>query len=195
MKVNLRRIKGNWDDGYVLDKHKIRSIFIGHYPNGRPQFDTLRTDIGEAVYQLKYNGDWTKCAPLAKAVHDHIVPLFPKIGLVVPMPPSQPRSRQPVDGVAEELAKLMGLTVFGDLIAKSPSTTGKKLKDLTSKPEKVAELAGRLSINDTIGGDGKWNALLIDDLFDSGASMEAATAALKSYNKISGVYVAALTWK
>jgi predicted amidophosphoribosyltransferase len=100
-----------------------------------------------------------------------------------------------VTDVALELAKLMKLNIFENIIIKAPSTTGQSLKNLGSKEQKAAELAGRFSINDGIGGEGSWNALLLDDLFDSGASMEAATNALRLYPKIKGVYVAALTWK
>jgi hypothetical protein len=39
------------------------------------------------------------------------------------------------------------------------------------------------------------HALLLDDLFDTGASMEAASAKLKTYSKINNVYAVALTWK
>ena len=69
------------------------------------------------------------------------------------------------------------------------------LKNLGSKDEKVAALAGRFTIKDTITNEGCWNALVVDDLFDSGASMEAVCAALRTYKKINEIYVATLTWK
>ncbi|MDW9957979.1 ComF family protein [Sinorhizobium meliloti] len=195
MKVNIKRLSGNWDDGYALDKHMAASRFMGYNEYGRPQFDNHRTEAGEAVYQLKYRGGWNNSAILADAVFKHVVPLLPPIGLIVPMPASQLRARQPVNEVANDLAKLMRICAFTDIIAKTPSTSGKKLKDLGTKAEKEAELAGRFSIKDAITGIGRWNALLLDDLFDTGASMQAATSVLRSYPKIAGVYVAALTWK
>ncbi|MGO6677318.1 ComF family protein [Rhizobium leguminosarum] len=195
MKVAVKNLSGPWSGGYALDKHKISSTFTGYNEYGHATFATLRTDAGEAVFRLKYRSDWTQAGLLAAAVYEHIVPKFPQIGLVIPMPASQTRARQPVDAVGEELAKLMNVNSVAGIIVKAPSTTGNKLKDLGTKQEKDAELAGRFSINDAIAAQGKWNALLIDDLFDSGASMEAATIALKTYSKIAGVYVAALTWK
>lgn len=195
MKVQLKQLQGNWDNGYALDKHMVSSTFLGYNEVGHPQFDNQRTEVGEAVYRLKYKNDWDKSGLLATAVVDHICPLLPAIGLVVPMPASQARARQPVNDVAEAIAKSLEVTSFDNILAKAPSTTGRKLKDLHTRAEKDAELAGKFSIVDGISGEGKWNVLLVDDLFDSGASMTAATAALKTYNKINGVYVVALTWK
>jgi len=195
MKINIRRLSGNWNDGYALDKHVLSSSFAGHNEHGYAKFDTERSQAGESVYQLKYRQDWGQTDILATAVHEHIVPLLPAIGLIVPMPPSNIRARQPVYEIAAALAKRMQLTSFENIIAKAASTTGQSLKNLATKQEKMAELSGRFSINDGIGSDGRWNALLLDDLFDSGASMEAATTALRSYEKIDGVYAVALTWK
>ncbi|ASS56907.1 ComF family protein [Rhizobium leguminosarum] len=194
MKVHLRKISGVWDEGYALDKHMLHSTFTGYNEYGRPTFDNVRTEPGEAVYQLKYRKDWSQAIALAQAVAAHILPKFPAIGLVIPMPASEARDRQPVDEVASELAKIIGVISFTNIIEKAHSATGKKLKDMDTKAEKDAELAGRLSIKDSIGGNGQWNALLVDDLFETGASMEAATKALRTYKKIAGIYVAALTW-
>ena len=105
MAVNLRKIEGNWDAGYALDKHIVSSVYTGDNEAGYPTFDTTRTAIGEAVFQLKYRQDWSKAGGLASAVAKSVVPLLGNIVLIVPMPASTPRSRQPVTEVALELAK------------------------------------------------------------------------------------------
>lgn len=193
MNVNLKQLYGNWSDGYALDRHVISSTPIGYNDHGHMQFDTKRTDAGEALFLLKYRARWDQAAPLAQAVFTHIVPKFPTVGLVIPMPPSTIRSRQPVFEVASELAQLMGLTSWESVLAKAAGSAS--LKNLGTKQEKVNALAGRITVSDAIPTLGKWNDLLVDDLFDSGASMEAATAALKTYSKIDSVYVVALTWR
>ncbi len=85
MKVNIRKLTGNSNDGYALDKHIISSTFTGYNAFGHPQFDTQRTEVGEAVFQLKYRGDWSKVSPLAAQLVESVVPKFPNIGLVIPI--------------------------------------------------------------------------------------------------------------
>jgi len=43
MDVNIREITGNWDQGYVLHKHVLSSIYLGENEYGHPQFDTTRS--------------------------------------------------------------------------------------------------------------------------------------------------------
>lgn len=193
MQVDLREVHGNWDRGFALDKHKISSTYTGDNEWGHPQFDTVRTEAGEALFQLKYRSGWDQVPLLAQAVADHIVPLFPKIGLIIPMPASTPRDRQPVSEVADALSAITGIRVFHEILLKEAG--GARLKDLPTKEAKVEALMGAFSVNDEITNHGSWNALLLDDLYDTGASAEAACATLRTYSKIKGVYLAALTSK
>lgn len=193
MKTVLRKIEGPWDDGWVLDKHMVKSTYLGDDENGHPRFESIRTEVGEATYRLKYKGDWAQSAILAGAVAESIFPKFESVGLIVPMPATNKRSRQPVNDVAKELGKIVGLGVFENLLLKAEN--GKSLKNLHNKDDKLTAIGESLSIKDEIGSEGRWNVLLLDDLFDSGASMEAACKALRGYRKILKIYVVALTWK
>ncbi|CAE6811532.1 hypothetical protein R69658_05427 [Paraburkholderia aspalathi] len=191
MQINLREIQGNWNKGFALDKHKISSTYIGDNQWGRPMFDTKRTEAGEALYQLKYKYDWEQVDALAQAVAQHIVPRLPQIGLIVPMPASSWRARQPVTEVARALGQVMKVPLFENLLTKK--TGGPKLKDLPTREARIEALANAFTVADTIAGDQAWNVLLLDDLYDSGATAQAACQALRTYRKISGVYVATLT--
>jgi len=196
MKINIRKIDGNWDLGYALSKHTLSSEFTGYNEHGHATFDTTRSEPGEALYQLKYRSDWSKVEPLAEEINKSLLPLFNKVGLIVPMCASVARGRQPVSEIARHMAKIANIPVFENLLLKSAAPKGQtQLKNMGSKEEKDAALAGRFSINNEISNAGIWNALIVDDLFDTGASMEAACAALKTYTKSGRVYVAAITWK
>ena len=60
MKVNVQAIHGNWDLGYTLDKHMLSSTYLGDNEQGHPQFDSVRTEVGEALFQLKYRSAFQK---------------------------------------------------------------------------------------------------------------------------------------
>jgi predicted amidophosphoribosyltransferase len=193
VKTSIRKVTGYWHEGLVLDKHTISSTFTGYSESGRKQYDTVRTEVGEATFQLKYRDDWSKVQVLAEQLAHSVYPRFSSIGLIVPMPASNHRIRQPVYEVARALSEIVKVPVFENLLLKTYN--GQSLKDLNTKAEKIAALNGSFSINDEITNEGKWNVLLIDDLFHTGASAEAACTALASYRKIERIYFGALTWR
>ena len=196
MEVQVKKIQGSWDLGYVLHKHTISSDYLGVDEWGHNRFDDTRSEPGEALYQLKYQSDWSQVEPLAAQIKETLLPLFGKIGLIIPMPASTVRARQPVNELAYALGKLMDTPVFDGMIVKAPAPVGSPaLKNLHNRAEKDAALAGRFTINDAITNDGHWNALLLDDLFDTGATMDAVCKALRTYKKINQIYAAAITWK
>jgi len=198
MQVQIQRIQGTWDDGYALHKHTLSSVFLGQDEYGHDRFDTTRSEPGEALYLLKYKGDWEQVKPLAAQLETSLWPLFPEtIGLIVPMPASTVRARQPVVEIANELGRRTGTPVINNMIAAAPPPPGSPpLKNLTSRAEKDAALQGRFSISpNAITNEGCWNALLLDDLFHTGATMDAVCKVLRTYDKIGRVYAAAITWR
>ena len=105
MQVNVRKIEGSWDLGYALNKHTFSSVFCGYDEYNHAQYNTIRSEPGEALFQLKYRADWTQVSPLAEQIKASLLPLFENIGLIIPMPASNVRSRQPVDEIAFELGR------------------------------------------------------------------------------------------
>lgn len=192
MQVAMRQVFGPWDQGWVLAKHTLSSTYLGDNEYGRPTFQTIRSEVGEATYQLKYRQAYGQVEPLAATLVEHVLPRFADVGFIVPMPASTARARQPVTEVALAVGKMIGKPVFTELLLKEK---GQSLKDLHGKDEKLAALKDRMQIVNRIPNEGRWNVMLIDDLFDSGASMEAACATLRTYAKVGRIYVAALTWK
>lgn len=196
MNVNIKEIQGNWAKGYALDKHIVRSVFTGHNEHGHPTFDTTRTEVGEAVYKLKYKNDTNQVQVLADAVVKNLLPKFDNVSMIIPVPASKRRLAQPVHEIAKEIGLKIKVKSFENIVVKNQSTSSTiALKDMTTKAEKEAALADRFYINDEIENEGCWNALVLDDLFDTGATIEAVCRSLHTYRKIDKIYVAALTWK
>jgi predicted amidophosphoribosyltransferase len=193
MKVVLKNIIGPWDQGWALDKHMLSSTYVGEDQYGHPRFDNVRTEIGEATYQLKYKYDWTQTDKLAQSIVENIYPKLDNVGFIVPMPASTARPRQPVDEVAISVGQKLGIPVLSGILNKK--NNGVSLKDLHSKEEKEEAIGDSFSVYDGINGNGPWNVLVVDDLFHTGASMEAATRVLRAYPKVAKIYVATLTWR
>lgn len=192
MDVNIRRIDGVWTLGYSLDKHTTSSTPIGYNEFGHMQFKTLRPEAGEALFRLKYRSDFSQVSLIAQQMNKSLGKFFSSCNLIIPMPASRARSRQPVTEIAKELALLMGIQCYEDLLVKTGSAPA--IKDIPTREEKVSALMGAFTVNDLLP-PGLYDVLIVDDLFDSGSSLEAATNMLKSYSKIQNVYVATVTRK
>ena len=57
VEIHPRKIRGKWADGYALDLHTTSSTFLGYDGYGHPQFETVRSELGELLYKLKYRAD------------------------------------------------------------------------------------------------------------------------------------------
>lgn len=185
MEVNVKPIIGSWDLGYSLDKHILKSVHLGDN-----YFDNTRSESGEAIYQLKYHSDYQQIPIIAAQMYASFSGYFSSANLVVPMPPSKTRPRQPVIEIAQELAKNMGIPCYVDLLVKTRDT--QQMKDIVSKKEKVDILVRAFSVNDKLG-DGLHDVLIVDDLSHSGSSVEAATTVLRGYDKIRKIFAAVVT--
>lgn len=197
MELNVKEIVGVWDKGFSLDKHKIRSICTGHNEHGYPKFDTLRTDIGEALFQLKYRSDFSKCDVIAQSINDHIIPLLPFISFIIAMPASKVRKKQPVIEIAEALSHLTDKPCINDILLKLKNTP--EMKDIPDRQTRIDTLLDAFELNnDAIAiklPAKNYNVLIIDDLFDTGTSLEAATRKLRECDKIGKIFVATATRK
>lgn len=183
VQTNPMKIPGSWKDGYVLDYHTKSSEFVGYDEYGHPQFDTVRTPVGDLLYRLKYKGQKAALADLVAVAAEFIREWGPPVKAIVPVPPSRPRSAQPVMHIAQGIGKLLGLPVH-DIVQKGP--TAKELKDVFVYHERLKLLA---NVHSVISADLRGKAvLLVDDLYRSGATLNAVTASLISQGKVRDVY-------
>ena len=192
MDVNVKQIDGVWTLGYSLDKHTLSSTPIGPNQSGHMQFDTTRSEAGEALFQLKYRSDYSQVGVIANQLSASFGQKFSTVSLVVPMPASTARSRQPVIEISIEYARLRGIPCCEDLLVKTGTTA--PMKDIDSREDKVSALIGAFTVCDVLP-EGQYDVLILDDLFDTGSSLEAATIVLRNYSKIGNVYVATVTRK
>lgn len=191
MNTNIMKITDGWDLGYVLDWHVSSSNYVGDNEFGKPMFDTKRTEIGEAIFRLKYRQDLTKIDPLAETMALNLKTVFHTASFVIPIPPSKYRGTQPAIELARKVSEKMKIPFFENILLKKETTP--QMKDIGTTKERIDKLIGCFYINDAITNDGSWDVLLIDDLYSSGASLSAATKVLRSYNKVRKIFVAAFS--
>lgn len=189
METNLIEVQGSWEDGYALDRHTVHSEIVGHNSSGYPIWETIRSEVGEAIYQLKYQGNDEGVEKLAETMAEMIDEQFGEVDAIIPLPPSKSRTVQPVSLLANAVAGELGIDCIEDVLIKNGTTP--QMKDLSSKEERMEALLGCFSVIDNL--DDVHDVVLLDDLFSSGSTMEAATLVLREYDKIDNIYVAVFT--
>ncbi len=102
------------------------------------------------------------------------------------IPPSSSRPDDPVSLFAAGLAKQFGLE-FKPLLSKSRQTSPQK--EMHTLAQKRANVVGAFKLNSPILGK---RVLIVDDLFDSGATLEEASQLLRR-SGASKIYVFTLT--
>jgi len=171
-----RPLKGLWQVGFALDFH---SSFRGA--------DWERSAIGELVYRLKYEEDRSVLPLLV----EHTLALFAahpqmtEFDVIVPVPPSTPRPFQPLEAYCQALAQAVGKPVKNCLVKTRPTRPQKEMSTLA---QKRANVAGAFTVQGEVTGE---RILLVDDLYDSGATLEEITRLLLRHG---ARQVNVLTW-
>lgn len=186
--INPRRIYGNWLSGIALDVHTLSSVHLGVNEAGHDVFENTRSELGELLYRLKYRGDRRAAQEIIDTTSAFLKPHRSKFDILVPVPPSGARAVQPVMIVAQGIGKAIGLPVVECISLTRPATPLKGVMDR----DRRAELLENLHSVDASQTTGK-NILLFDDLFRSGATVNAITDLLIQEGKAASVRVLTLT--
>ena len=180
---------GNWKKGFAYDVHTLSSTYMGVDDYGHKQWDTTRSEMGELVYQLKYNGD--------KSVIEKIVDLLGRykgiktMDAIIPIPATNKgRATQPVNEIAKELGKRVHVQVFYDVLEKKGG--GQELKNIECPEERKKLLKEKMTLTKKHALKDK-NILLLDDLYRSGATLSVATDILYQQAKVKNVLVLTMT--
>ena len=181
------KINGNWEKGLAFDVHTLSSTYLGPNEYGHDQWDSTRSDMGELVYQLKYNGDRSSIPKIIELLEkikgiDHMDYLIPV--------PSTNKSRivQPVVAITRALGERHNVAVIEGLITKTAG--GSELKNVNDPDERLELLRERMSFTGTHDVSGA-KILLVDDLYRSGATLRVATDLL--YQEGDAAHVSVLT--
>ena len=172
-----RTLVGSWDAGWALDFH---SCFNGA--------DWSRSQVGELAFRLKYQQDKT----VLPALVEHLLalcaayPVLTNIDALVPVPPSKPRAFDPVRTLVDTLETRLDQPVWPVLAKTRPSAPQ---KDMHTLVQKQANVAGAFALQGQVRGK---RLLVLDDLYDSGATLEEVTRVLRQGGAVR-VYVLTLT--
>jgi predicted amidophosphoribosyltransferase len=173
VKINPREITGRWQKGYALDQHTLKSEYVGDNEYGHPQFETTRSEIGELLFKLKYRNDQSVVEEIATAAAAYVKKWAPNIDLVIPVTPSKVRAKQPVFLVGAAIAKKLGIDFSSEIVTRREALPELKnvSRDERTKLLKNAHDVEKAKVNGR-------RVLLFDDLFQSGSTMNAISAAL-----------------
>jgi len=183
------RIPGRWRDGRALDVHTVSSTYIGEDEFGHAQFDTRRSAMGELLYRLKYRADRAVIDEVAETAASFIRSWWRDVELLVPVPPSRERALQPVLVVGAQVAERLQIEFCAECVKRTREAP--QLKDVFDYDERWKLLEGLHEV-DQSRLEGR-RVLLFDDLFRSGATMNAITESLYDQGRAGDVYALTLT--
>lgn len=168
------RIEGEWDKGFAFDYHSTQSVYLGMDSEGREQFETTRTEMGELLYQLKYRRDLSSVGKIVDLLSKDIKG-FDKINAIVPCPASNPRENQPVLLIANALGARFNIPVISALKKEQHQEQAKDIGDPAERQKSLlasVKASGAHDFSDKL-------VLLLDDLYQTGSTLTAATRVLR----------------
>lgn len=188
MKLNIQGIQGPWCAGLVLDWHMTESQCIGNNEFGHPIFNNKRTEVGELLYQFKYQNDSSAGKDLIAVACKNLRACRVKFDVVVPIPPSRPNHKVTAT-IADGLACCLSSQYAPGGLQKINPT--KQVKSIPDKKDRKQILHGAFRAEpDILCGK---IILIVDDLYGSGATLGEATRVSYAQAKAGKVYVFAVT--
>lgn len=187
-------VYGAWKEGIVLDYHTSSSKPIGFNEYGHMEFDTVRTQLGEIIFKIKYRGYVLNNQGFIDLIKDDLNSFLnnKNISYIIGIPPSNKhRHFQPVDMIGIALSQYINVPYLKDFFIKTDDIYAKNLN-----PDEKKKIINKIIFNKYYTDNSievNSNILLINDIYQSGSSLNACTKRLLHLNSVNNVYVLALT--
>ncbi|MGI6379454.1 MAG: ComF family protein [Anaerolineae bacterium] len=185
--MNIQKLEGNWIDGWALDVHTRSSVRM---PDGT--FCNDRTDLGEQLYRLKYQGDRSMIGLIVDKAFEFLEQSGCTwlLDAVVPIPSSDPnRTFQPLLDLATELGRRLGIPAPRDYLVSAVRRP--PIKNVMGRQDRRKQIAGTMKVTDARFA-GKW-VLLFDDIFDSGVTANEAAWVLRDQGRVEEIHLLTIT--
>ena len=143
------RLIGGWELGLAFDLHTVTSTYLGPNQFGHDQFDNTRSEMGELLYQLKYQNDTSVVSTIIELLK--AIKGIENFDCIIPVPSSKLRHFQPVDVIATALGEQRGVHVLIGYLEKKSYDI--EIKSVTDPEQRVELLKGVIRI---AGEDGSY---------------------------------------
>ena len=163
-------------------------MYLGTNDQGKEVYDTTRSELGELLFLLKYRSKLSAADDIVQAASSFLNRSRSKFDLIVPVPPSGHRPVQPVIILARGIGKALGLPVVESVTTTRPAN---QLKGVMERERRNELLEGLYAVDRNVTADK--SILLFDDLYRSGATLNAATDLLMNQGDASAVRVLTVT--
>lgn len=188
-KINPIRLRGPWKEGYALDYHTLSSAYLGVDQCGHARYDTTRSDIGQLVYELKYLSDIKKADEILELIAPFLIKwdISNKIDCIIPIPPSKKeRNFQPVIEISKRISVFLKKPLLTNVIENNSSIQSKDLAG--DEKDKITDsMAKKYTFEIPV------SIMLIDDLYQTGSTLNQITRILKSDPNVQNIYVLIMT--
>jgi predicted amidophosphoribosyltransferase len=187
MDINPLEINGNWDKGFVLDRHVFSSTPKGENVYGHMEYDTIRTHLGELIFQLKYRNNHENIDTIMELIKPFLDSFseLNEADIVIPVPPTKDRDFQPVDELARAIAMYLNIGFSNKVLEKVEGFQSKNMAKTDKNLEGSIVARTKATRPHTI--------LLVDDLYSSGKTMSECVSVLRADPLLKKIYVLAMT--
>lgn len=163
--------------------------------NGRST--NQRSEVGDLVYAMKYRQSLVAMHQIAETMAHFVIRRLQQIGAgpdcfaaIIPVPPTADRLHQPVIELARTVSAMVGIPCDTGLLVKH--TRHEQMKKIKGYSIKRAILKDAMSVTDQRYA-GK-RVLVLDDIIDSGATLDTSADILKRHGGVATVSVLCATY-